>query len=179
MTARFLAQKRSRHELKPLRIPLRRIVETPFILNFSTRWRWVVNLTLQLPYPRQRTRQSLTRRLSVPHSRSGCFGEEKNLLLLPGFEPRTVQLIAQWLFRTSIWTRYLQNKIRSTALWAILFGITRSVFGTETISCFHRTLRGSRPTLSLSVFRVIKFYLYWVSRYLIIYCELSYCRDHG
>ena len=53
--ARVLAQIRTRQELKPLRTPLRHIVEAPFILNFKTRWRRVVNLALQLPYPRQRT----------------------------------------------------------------------------------------------------------------------------
>jgi hypothetical protein len=30
---------------------------------------------------------------------SGHFGEEKNLLHLPEFEPRTIQPVAQFLFR--------------------------------------------------------------------------------
>ena len=40
-------------------------------------------------YPRERgPRYSLNRGLGGPQSRSGNFGEDKNLLTLPGFEPR-------------------------------------------------------------------------------------------
>jgi len=43
------------------------------------------------PYP-------LNRRLGVAQSLSGRFGEEKNFLPLPEFEPRTVQLVAKSLY---------------------------------------------------------------------------------
>jgi hypothetical protein len=36
---------------------------------------------------------SMNRRLSGPHSWSACFGELKNLLLLPGFELRVAQAV--------------------------------------------------------------------------------------
>jgi len=36
----------------------------------------------------------LNRRVGWPQSQSRCFGEEKNLLPIPGFESQTFQLIA-------------------------------------------------------------------------------------
>jgi hypothetical protein len=45
--------------------------------------------------PRKRALDPLNRRLD------GCLGEEKNLLLLPGNEPQTVQTI--------VWSLYLQS----------------------------------------------------------------------
>ena len=146
--ARVLAQIRTRQEVKPLRTPLLYIIEVPLFLTSALDGdEWSTSRSTCLT-PGKGPKYSLNRRLSVPHSRSELFGEDKNLLPLPGFEPRTVQLIAQCLFRTSIWTRHLPNKIRSIALWAVLFGITSSVLGTERNSCFQRTLRGGRPALS-------------------------------
>jgi len=59
------------------------------LLNLGTRWRWVVNVT-----PMKGPLYPVNRRLGGPHSRSGPFGEETNLLSLPGFEPGIVQSIA-------------------------------------------------------------------------------------
>jgi hypothetical protein len=51
------------------------------ILNFSTRWRLVVNFTHQLIYPQEITPVPTDRRLSGPQSQSACYGEEKNILM--------------------------------------------------------------------------------------------------
>jgi len=53
----------------------------------------MVNFMPQLLYPQEMTRYLLNKRLGGPESGSERFGDEKNLLLLPGFEPRTVQPI--------------------------------------------------------------------------------------
>jgi hypothetical protein len=56
-------------------------------IDLGTRWRWVVSFTLLPLYPRGKGRRySLDRRLGGPQSRSGRWGEEKNLAL-PGMEP--------------------------------------------------------------------------------------------
>jgi hypothetical protein len=44
--------------------------------------------------PGNEPRQPLNRKLDGPQSRSGRFGEDTNLLPLPGFEPRTVRPVA-------------------------------------------------------------------------------------
>jgi hypothetical protein len=50
----------------------------PLILNFGTTGKW------EPRYP-------LYRRMGRLQSRSGCFGEDSNILPLSGFEPRIVQ----------------------------------------------------------------------------------------
>jgi hypothetical protein len=55
------------------------------ILNFVTRSRRVVSLTPQSLYPLgKRLQRQLNRGLSGPDTRSGRFGEKKNILLLQG-----------------------------------------------------------------------------------------------
>jgi len=49
--------------------------------------------------PEQEAAYQLNRRLVGPHSRSERFGEEKNLLLLPGLERRIIQPAAWSLYR--------------------------------------------------------------------------------
>jgi len=52
----------------------------PFMLNLSTRWRRVVNLTSQPLYPSGKSPQHpLNRRLGGLQSQSGHFSEEINL----------------------------------------------------------------------------------------------------
>lgn len=46
---------------------------TPFILNLSTSWRWVVSFTPWPLYPKERTPVPKSRRLGGPWSLSGCF----------------------------------------------------------------------------------------------------------
>jgi hypothetical protein len=61
----------------------------PPILNLGTRWRRQISFMPLQFYPRGNTpRYPLYRRLGRPQSRSGCYGEYKNLLPLPGIESR-------------------------------------------------------------------------------------------
>jgi hypothetical protein len=63
------------------------------ILNFGTSWRRVVSITPLSLYPQGNgPRDRLHRRLCVPQSRSGHYGEDKNLLPSPGNEPRLTTL---------------------------------------------------------------------------------------
>jgi hypothetical protein len=67
---------------------------TTSILNLNTRWRSVVSFTPQLFYVWGKSPQyPMERRLGGPHSQSGCFGEEKNLLPLLAIES---QLSSPW-----------------------------------------------------------------------------------
>jgi hypothetical protein len=52
---------------------------------------WVVNATLRPLYPRQRDPVPIYRRLSGAQGRSGRV---RKILPPPGFDPRTVQLVA-------------------------------------------------------------------------------------
>ena len=68
-------------------------VITPRILYLCASWRWVVSLTTRLlppPSPLPPGKELgyvLARRLCGPQSRSGHFGEQKNLLALQRLEP--------------------------------------------------------------------------------------------
>jgi len=58
------------------------------ILDFGTRWRWVVSFMARPLYPQGKSHwYPLDRRLSGPQSRSERGGEEKNFEPLPGLEP--------------------------------------------------------------------------------------------
>jgi len=61
----------------------------PRVLNFGTRWRWVVSFTLRPHYPRRSPQYPSDRRLRRPQSRlrSGC--EKNKSLSLPGVAPRS------------------------------------------------------------------------------------------
>jgi hypothetical protein len=64
-------------------------------------WRWGVSLTLWPIYSRGKSTQyPLNRGLCRLQSQSGCCGEEKNILPLPGFEHNSlvVQFIAWSLY---------------------------------------------------------------------------------
>jgi len=83
----------------------------PFNLNPSTTWGWVVSLRprpLYLRYP-------LNRRLGSPRSRCGRFGDNTNLLLPRGIEPRFLRLPARSLVTTRT-TLFRPAKLPGT-LW--------------------------------------------------------------
>jgi hypothetical protein len=62
----------------------------PTILDLCTRWKSVVSFTPRPLYPRVRSFwYLLDRRLDGSERQSGHCGEEKNLLSLPGIEPRS------------------------------------------------------------------------------------------
>jgi hypothetical protein len=66
---------------------------SPRILDFGTRWRWVVTLAPRPLYLQGKSPwYSLDRRLCGPQRRSGLGGEEKNSHALPGFKPRSPAL---------------------------------------------------------------------------------------
>ena len=53
-------------------------VMVPFNLNLGTRWRWAVNFTLRLLYPRKEPRYPMNRGLDGPRSRCGHFREQED-----------------------------------------------------------------------------------------------------
>jgi hypothetical protein len=69
----------------------------PCILDFGTRWRWVVSLTLRPLYRRGRSPPyQLDRRLGGLQSRSGCGGEDKTSQPPQGIDPYNPDLTS-WL----------------------------------------------------------------------------------
>jgi hypothetical protein len=67
------------------------------ILDIGTRLRWVLRFTLRPFYPREKCRYGLCRRLGGPQSRSGPYGEEKNIPPLGEIEHRLVSCPARSL----------------------------------------------------------------------------------
>jgi hypothetical protein len=64
------------------------------ILNLGATWRSVVKILPQLLYPRGKTLVPINEMLGGLWSWYGPSGEEKNLLLLPGFKPWIIQPVA-------------------------------------------------------------------------------------
>jgi hypothetical protein len=60
---------------------------TPLIFNDGVRWNECLTSRFGRFIP-------FNRRLGVTQRPSGCFGEEKNLLPIKGFKPRTMQPVA-------------------------------------------------------------------------------------
>jgi hypothetical protein len=116
----------------------------PLILNLGTRERRGVNSTPRPGHftPRKKARYPLNRRLSEPQSQFGHYGEEKDILSLPSFEPQTIQPIALLLYRLCYRSSY------------------HSQYGLQSVSSFCK----SSP-LSFSSFCAIFFicfsHLYW------------------
>lgn len=73
----------------------------PLIRDLGTRWKWVVSFTNRPLYRWEVIPVLSSTRLVKPYIWSGCFGDENNLLPMPGFEPWLVQPLAQLLFRLS------------------------------------------------------------------------------
>jgi hypothetical protein len=49
----------------------------------------LVSFMAEMPYPQRKNHEyPLKKRLARPQNQSVCWGEEKNLLLLPGIEPK-------------------------------------------------------------------------------------------
>jgi hypothetical protein len=72
----------------------------PLIPNLGTRWTLAVNITARLLYPWKERKYPFSRRLGGPDSQSGYFEKyikrkEVSCLPLQGFDPCTVQAIAQ------------------------------------------------------------------------------------
>jgi len=54
----------------------------------------MINFTPRLLYPQEMSQYPLKKRLGGPERESEPFGDEENLLLLPGLEARVIQPIA-------------------------------------------------------------------------------------
>jgi hypothetical protein len=75
---------------------------TPLILNFGTRWgKW----------------PALRLRLGGSHCRSGRFGEDINLLPLPGLEPRFIGHSAYSVVKPNRPSRLLESNRRCCITW--------------------------------------------------------------
>jgi len=70
----------------------------PLVLNLHTRWRRGFNFTLRPPYLRERTPVPFEKeaRLGERENRSLRSWEDKYLLILRGFEPRSAQPLANY-----------------------------------------------------------------------------------
>jgi len=66
----------------------------PRILNFGTRWSWVVSFTTHPLYPQY----PMDKRMGGPQNRSGSGGKEKKPLPLSGIEPRWNIWIGELIF---------------------------------------------------------------------------------
>jgi hypothetical protein len=81
------------------------------VLNFNTRWRWVISFTPRPFYPLGRSpRYLLYRRLNGSKS----LAEEDNLFLLPGIEPRFLIRRARSLVDISGWAKAIMLIICKT-----------------------------------------------------------------
>jgi hypothetical protein len=69
---------------------------TPFILNLSTSWRWVVSFTPWPLYPKERTPVPLSRRLDGPRSLSGCFWRREKSPAHIDLIPSQDSVVAEW-----------------------------------------------------------------------------------
>ena len=70
------------------------ICKAPLILHIGTRWTQVVNFTPRALYTRENQNTHRTGRWVGPTASLDVSGNKENLLPLPEFEPRTVQLAA-------------------------------------------------------------------------------------
>ena len=97
----------------------------PLILKVGIRLMSVVNFTPRPLLPRKIIPHLLSGRPCEPHSRAGCFGEEKNFFPLQSNETRTIQRVAY-----SLNLLHLKFLIRCEILFGILMdmSLTLNVF---------------------------------------------------
>jgi len=81
------------------------------LLTHTSRGGSGVTITPPPPYPRKRNPIPLCRMLGGHQSRSGRFGEEKNIFPLPGFEPWTVQSL--------VWSLYTLRILITQGRWQL------------------------------------------------------------
>jgi hypothetical protein len=136
------------------------------ILDFRTRWRWVVSFTLGPLYPKGKSPlYPLDRRLGGHQSRPERGGEKKNSRHLPGLEPPILQPVAQryntelcrlldallvclfiYLFSTS----FLSSLLHFFVSFLLLFDI-KSDPSEPYVSLWHRYKNGWASLLFVSV----------------------------
>jgi len=72
-------------------------VTASLILGLGTKGRWKINFTFRPFYiPGRNLGTHWIGGWSTPELVAESFADEKHLLYLPGFDPRTVQPVAQW-----------------------------------------------------------------------------------
>jgi hypothetical protein len=102
----------------------------PSILDFDTRWRWVVIFTTRPLYPQGKSPwYPLDRRLGGPQSLSGRGGENKNSKPLPGIETPIFQPVAQryttelprlwWRLKCKCKKKILQIKCKTATIFSV------------------------------------------------------------
>ena len=106
----------------------------PFTLSHSTRWKWAVNFTTRPPYPRNKHRYQLNRKLGGPLNRPVGVGEEKIMLVLPGFEPWNIQPQAPSLYRLRYPSSSLTSKLYKSDVFCQSIEIHFQVVGVSTTS---------------------------------------------
>jgi hypothetical protein len=93
----------------------------PCILDFSTRWRWLVSFMPEPLHPQGKSPwYPLDRRLGGPQSQSGHSGEEKNSQLLLRLKTPIIQPIAHHhtteTYRITNFCNYILPEILSCVL---------------------------------------------------------------
>jgi len=73
--------------------------KAPLIFNLGSRWRWEVNFTLRALYPREKIPVPIEQVSGWASENLWTFGEETYFLLLPEFEPWTVEPEDSSLYR--------------------------------------------------------------------------------
>lgn len=87
---------------------------TPLILNLNPRWRLAVSISPRPLYHRERIRVWVAP--DGPQSRYGYFREQKNILPVPGLQPRTTQFVdGRYTGRVAEVLR--ENKTRNVGDW--------------------------------------------------------------
>jgi hypothetical protein len=110
---------------------------TPHIFKLGTRWRRVVNITPWSLNPEKLPQYQLNRRLVGPNSRSGRFGEDKNLLHPAGFESRVVQSVPTRLSRSFEFSGITDKNSKRDSITSDFppgFQERNNVFGCEELS---------------------------------------------
>jgi len=131
-------------------------VVAPFIHNLSTRCKCLVSFTSLPLHPGwKRPRYTLNRRLSVPQIRSGRFGQNKNLLTLPGIEPqfpgRPAQLLLVSKGSCSVVFSHLQTKTQS-----LQTNLSWTVFKNDI--CIHGVFKVVVKSYNISVHKILMYH---------------------
>jgi hypothetical protein len=118
------------------------------IPNLSASCEWVISFTPLPLYPWGNSPQcSLCRRLVGPQSQSGCYGEERNPLLLPRIRPQLLSLPASMVTiptelacHSLFWVLCTSEKLKNKLILFLKSSIMRSnmlfVRFNGTCSCF-------------------------------------------
>jgi hypothetical protein len=150
-------------------------VIAPHILDFGTRWRWVVSFTPRLWYP-------LDRRLGGPQSRSGRGGEEKNSQNLPGLEPPIIQPVVPQRYTTELKrsrtvkykNKYFENKVICTLI-QFISSILHRLFEFSNSTRHYKRVESYNLISSARISKFIFVILYTSLVFVLIYWRQLWC----